>query len=172
MRIAHFLGFWSLKIGPKGCPEKSVQNHQPTIHKIPKERRSNSVLRTGPASQHYIWTHCLHLQESTGCEKINTVEPLLSGLMTDCRWQDNLKSRIIEDDPKRPVNAPILYVKIIWWITSYSTSFILKRNTGNWFYVLSYVRLSGIFLEKVRQKTLFSFLAPFQLYWCAELAKC
>jgi hypothetical protein len=31
---------------------------------------------------------------------IYTVEPLLSGLMTGCRWQDNQKSRIIEDDPK------------------------------------------------------------------------
>jgi hypothetical protein len=35
-----------------------------------------------------------------------TVEPLLSRLMTGCRWPDNKKSRIIEDDPKRPVNAP------------------------------------------------------------------
>jgi hypothetical protein len=50
---------------------------------------------------------------------------------------------------------PVLYVKIIWQITSYSTLFILKRNTGNCFYFLSYVRLSGIFLEKVHQKTLF-----------------
>jgi hypothetical protein len=30
----------------------------------------------------------------------NTVEPLLSGLMTDCSWPDNKKSWIIEDDPK------------------------------------------------------------------------
>jgi hypothetical protein len=56
---------------------------------------------------------------------------------------------------KRPVNAPVLYVKIISSITSYSTLFILKRNTGNCFYLLSYVRLSGTFLEKSRQKTLF-----------------
>jgi hypothetical protein len=48
-----------------------------------------------------------------------------------------------------------MYFKIIRRITSYSTVFILKRNTGNCFYLLSYVRLSGIFLEKVRQKTLF-----------------
>jgi hypothetical protein len=48
-----------------------------------------------------------------------------------------------------------VYVEIIWRITSYSTLFILKRNTGNYFYLLSYVRLSGTFLEKVRQKTLF-----------------
>jgi hypothetical protein len=50
---------------------------------------------------------------------------------------------------------PYMYVKIIWRITGYSTLFILKRNTGNWFYLLSYVRLWGIFLEKVRQKMLF-----------------
>jgi hypothetical protein len=30
----------------------------------------------------------------------NTVEPLLSGLTTGCHWPDNLKSWIIEDDPK------------------------------------------------------------------------
>jgi hypothetical protein len=30
----------------------------------------------------------------------DTVEPLLSGLMTGCRWPDNKKSRIIEDDSK------------------------------------------------------------------------
>jgi hypothetical protein len=48
-----------------------------------------------------------------------------------------------------------VYVKTIWRITSYSTLFILKSNTGNCIYLLSYVRLSGIFLEKVRQKTLF-----------------
>jgi hypothetical protein len=29
-----------------------------------------------------------------------TVEPLLSGLMTGCRWPDNKKSRIIEDNLK------------------------------------------------------------------------
>jgi hypothetical protein len=84
-----------------------------------------------------------------------TVEPLLSGLMTGCRWPHNKKSWINDDDPKQPVNAPVLYVIIIWQITSYSTLFILKRNTGNFFYLLSYVCLSGIFLEKVRQKTLF-----------------
>jgi hypothetical protein len=50
---------------------------------------------------------------------------------------------------------PYVYVKIIWRITSYSTLFILKRKTGNCFYLLSYVRLSGIFLEKVRKKTPF-----------------
>jgi hypothetical protein len=32
--------------------------------------------------------------------RIMQVEPLLSGLMTGCRWPDNQKSRIIEDDPK------------------------------------------------------------------------
>jgi hypothetical protein len=31
-----------------------------------------------------------------------TVETLLSGLMTGCRWPDNKKSRIIEDDPNTP----------------------------------------------------------------------
>jgi hypothetical protein len=36
----------------------------------------------------------------------DTVEPLLSGLMTCCRCLDNKKPRIIKDDPKRPVNAP------------------------------------------------------------------
>jgi hypothetical protein len=50
---------------------------------------------------------------------------------------------------------PYVYVKIILRITSYRTLFILKRNTGNCFCLLSYVRPSGIFLEKVRQKTLF-----------------
>jgi hypothetical protein len=50
---------------------------------------------------------------------------------------------------------PYVYVKIIRQITSYSTLFILKRTTGNCFYLLSYVRLSGIFLEKVHQETLF-----------------
>jgi hypothetical protein len=50
---------------------------------------------------------------------------------------------------------PYVYVKIILRITSYSTLFILKRNTGNCFYLLSYICLSGIFLEKFRQKTLF-----------------
>jgi hypothetical protein len=50
---------------------------------------------------------------------------------------------------------PYVYVKIIWWITSYSTLFILKRNTGNCFYLLSYVCISGNFLQKVHQKTLF-----------------
>jgi hypothetical protein len=50
---------------------------------------------------------------------------------------------------------PYVYVKIIWRITSYSTLFILKRNTGNCFYLLLYECLSGIFLEKVHQKTLF-----------------
>jgi hypothetical protein len=85
----------------------------------------------------------------------NTLEPLLSGLMTGCHWPDNKKSRIIEDDPKRPVNTPVLKVKIIWQITSYSTLFILKSNTGNCFYLLPYVRLLGIFHDKVRQKTLF-----------------
>jgi hypothetical protein len=43
----------------------------------------------------------------------HTVEPLLSRLMTGCRWPDNKNLWIIEDDPKRPVNAPVLYVKII-----------------------------------------------------------
>jgi hypothetical protein len=50
---------------------------------------------------------------------------------------------------------PYVYVKIIWRITSYSILLMLKRNTGNCFYILSYVRLSGIFHEKVRQKKLF-----------------
>jgi hypothetical protein len=39
-------------------------------------------------------------------QDLYTAEPLLSGLLTGCRWPDNQKSRIIEDDPKRPVNAP------------------------------------------------------------------
>jgi hypothetical protein len=47
-----------------------------------------------------------------------------------------------------------------------------KNRTGSkqakCFYLLSYLCLSGIFLEKVCQKTLFIFLAPFQLYCCAE----
>jgi hypothetical protein len=34
------------------------------------------------------------------CFCLYTVEPLLSGLMTGCRWPDNKKSRIIEDEPK------------------------------------------------------------------------
>jgi hypothetical protein len=48
-----------------------------------------------------------------------------------------------------------VYVKIILRITSYSTLFILKRNTGNCFYLLSYIHLSGMFLERVHQKTLY-----------------
>jgi hypothetical protein len=36
---------------------------------------------------------------------------------------------------------PYVYVKINWRITIDSTLFILKRNTGNCFYLLSYVRL-------------------------------
>jgi hypothetical protein len=39
-----------------------------------------------------------------------TVEPLLSGLMTGCRWPDNKKSRIIENDLLMPPNV---YFKII-----------------------------------------------------------
>jgi hypothetical protein len=58
---------------------------------------------------------------------------------------------------------PYVYVKIIWRITSYSTLFILKRNTCNCFYLLSYVCLSGIFLENVHQKTLFR-TTPFRLF--------
>jgi hypothetical protein len=46
-------------------------------------------------------------------EFITTVEPVLSVIMTSCRWSDNKKSRITEDDPKRPVNALVLSVKII-----------------------------------------------------------
>jgi hypothetical protein len=38
-----------------------------------------------------------------------------------------------------------VYVNIIWLITL----FILKRNTGNCFYLLSYVHLSGIFFLKM-----------------------
>jgi hypothetical protein len=79
---------------------------------------------------------------------IHTVEPLLSGLMTGYHWPDN--RRWPENNLLMP---PYVYVKIIGQITSYSTLFILKRNTGNCFYLLSYVRLSGIFFEKVRQKT-------------------
>jgi hypothetical protein len=56
---------------------------------------------------------------------------------------------------------PVLFVKIIRRIASYSILLISKSNTGNCVYLLSYGRLSGIFIEKVRQKTLFSFLAPF-----------
>jgi hypothetical protein len=33
-------------------------------------------------------------------DMITTVEPLLSGLMSSCRWPDNKKSWIIKDDPK------------------------------------------------------------------------
>jgi hypothetical protein len=50
--------------------------------------------------------------------------------MTGCRWPDNKKSRIIEDDPKTDLlMSPYVYVKNISRITSYSTLFILKRNT-------------------------------------------
>jgi hypothetical protein len=94
--------------------------------------------------------------EMNGCMQLQwkkcTAEPLLSEIMTGCRWPDNKKSWIIENDLLMP---PHVYVRIIWRITSYSTLFILKRNTGNCFYLLSYVRLSGIFLENVRKKTLF-----------------
>jgi hypothetical protein len=31
---------------------------------------------------------------------ISTAEPVSCGLMTGCRWPDNQKSRIIDDDPK------------------------------------------------------------------------
>jgi hypothetical protein len=61
------------------------------------------------------------------------------------------------DNQRQPENdllmPPYVYVTIIWQITSYSTLFILKSNTGNCFYLLLYVRFSGIFLEKVHQKT-------------------
>jgi hypothetical protein len=66
---------------------------------------------------HYQGVSVTNIYQYSLLHIINTAEPLLSGLMTGCRWPDNQKSRIIEDDP--------------------------------------YVRLSGIFLEKVRQKTLF-----------------
>ena len=35
-----FLNAWLLKIGRIGCPETSVRNYNSTLHKIPKERRS------------------------------------------------------------------------------------------------------------------------------------
>jgi hypothetical protein len=66
---------------------------------------------------------------------------------------------------------PYMYVKIIWWITSYSMLFILKRNTGNHFYLLLYVRLSGTFLEKVHQKMLFITMR-FRLFTCHFLFGC
>jgi hypothetical protein len=31
---------WPFKMGPIGCPETSVRNYNSTVHKIPKERRS------------------------------------------------------------------------------------------------------------------------------------
>jgi hypothetical protein len=97
-----------------------------------------------------------------------TAEPLLSGLMTGCHWPDNQISRIIEDDL---LMRPYVYVKTVWRITSYSTLFILKRNTGNCFYLLSYVCLLGIFLEKVHQKTLFR-TTRFCLFTCYFLFGC
>jgi hypothetical protein len=75
--------------------------------------------------------------------------------MTGCLWPDNQKSQIIEDDPKRPVNAPVLYVKIIWQITSYSTLFILKRNTGNCFYFCrTYVSQESFLKKSVTKRCL------------------
>jgi hypothetical protein len=47
---------------------------------------------------------------------------------------------------------PYVYDKIILRITSYSTLFILKRNTGNSFYLLSYVVSQESFLKKFVRK--------------------
>jgi hypothetical protein len=58
-----------------------------------------------------------------------TVDRVLSWLMTGCCWEDN--QRWPENDL---LMRPYVYVKIIWWIISYSTLFILKRVTGDGFY--------------------------------------
>jgi hypothetical protein len=76
--------------------------------------------------------------------------------MFGCRWPDNRRR------PDNDLLMPMyVYVKIIWRITSYSTLFILKRNTGNCFYLLSYVRLSESFLKKSVRKRCLVFLLLF-----------
>jgi hypothetical protein len=65
---------------------------------------------------------------SVQCDATYTVEPVLSGIMTVCRWPDNKKSRIIEDEVMfhfaltlRPTLGNILYIplSICYWSLSY-----------------------------------------------------
>jgi hypothetical protein len=50
-------------------------------------------------SIHETWYYSGSNYNEIGLDMICTLKPLLSGLMTGCRWPDNIKSRIIEDDP-------------------------------------------------------------------------
>jgi hypothetical protein len=64
------------------------------------------------------------------------------------------------DNRRRPENdlliPPYVYVKIIWRITSYSTLFILKRNTGNFFFTFcsTYVSQESFLKKSVRKRCL------------------
>ena len=64
------MAYWPLKMGPIGCPERSVRNYHYSVCNNPEERRSH-ILRPGSLKSRIILLKCLIVKE----QKVSIVLP-------------------------------------------------------------------------------------------------